>query len=549
MQRVLIVATLLLASSQAESGQTLGVLHIRIVVADAGGNAIPVPRHVLLISDNPATAVPRQVTTALDGTADVRLRAGNYTVESDRPVVFHGKAYQWTQTVDIVAGRDAVLELTADNADTDPAAPGTDSGPPLEADPWHVLPQWQDSVVALWTPLAHASGFVIDARGLIATNQRAVGTAASVEVQLSPSVKVAGRIVAADAARDVAIVRIDPGVAASVRPVPLPCAEATKPPLAVGQKLFTIGVPLREEKGITSATVSRVEGGAIISDFILPSGSAGGPVFTDAGTVVGITSIADEGNESRRDAARIIRIEDACDVLATAEKKMKEVMAPDRAPLPVEPMRPFPVAALKDAVQSRAGTLNPYQISSADFDVAFITPLLVYGSQYPPEPARERDSRAGAHTADAGMTIRRPLTDFGNWSEYVADVPPVLLIRVTPRAVEGFWTTVARGAARTQGVALPPIKRVKAGFSRMRAFCGETEVTPVHPFKIEQRVAENATIYEGLYVFAPDALGLDCGSVTLMLYSDKEPEKSDTRVVDAGVLQQIRRDFALYREP
>ena len=125
----------------------------------------------------------------------------------------------------------------------------------------------------------------------------------------------------------------------------------------------------------------------------------------------------------------------------------------------------------------------------------------------------------------------------------------MLLIRVTPRAVEGFWTTVARGAARTQGVALPPIKRVKAGFSRMRAFCGETEVTPVHPFKIEQRVAENATIDEGLYVFAPDALGPDCGSVTLMLYSDKEPEKSDTRVVDAGVLQQIRRDFALYREP
>ena len=549
MQRALIVATLLLASSQAESGQTLGVLHIRLVVADADGKAIPVPRHVLLISDNPATAAPRQITTALDGTADVKLRAGNYTVEADRPVVFHGKAYQWTQTIDIVAGRDAVLELNAGNADTDPAASGTDSGPPLEADPWHVLPQWQDSVVALWTPLAHASGFVIDARGLIATNQRAVGMAASVEVQLSSSLKVAGRIAAADPVRDVAIVRIDPGVAASLRPVPLPCAQATKPPVVVGQKLFTIGVPLREEKRIASASVSRLEAGAIISDFILPSGSAGGPVLAGAGTVVGITSIADEGNESRRDGARIVRIEDACDVLATAQKKLKEAMAPGAAPLPVEPMRPFPAAALKDAVQRRAGSLNPYQISSADFDVAFITPLLVYGSQYPPEPARERDSRTGSQTADAAMAIRRPLADFGNWSEYVADVPPVLLVRVTPKAVEGFWTTVARGAARTQGVALPPIKRLKAGFSRMRTFCGETEVTPVHPFKIEQRVGENTTIYEGLYVFAPDALGPDCGSVTLMLYSDKAPEKSDTRVVDAGVLQQIRRDFALYREP
>ena len=80
------------------------------------------PRHALLISDNPATAPPRRIVTAVDGTADVRLRPGNYTVESDRPVVFHGKAYQWTQIVDIVAGRDAVLELTADNAEVEPAA-------------------------------------------------------------------------------------------------------------------------------------------------------------------------------------------------------------------------------------------------------------------------------------------------------------------------------------------------------------------------------------------------------------------------------------------
>ena len=66
-------------------------------------------------------AAPRRIVTALDGTADVRLRPGNYTVESDRPVAFQGKAYQWTQMVDIAAGRDAVLELTADNAEVEPA--------------------------------------------------------------------------------------------------------------------------------------------------------------------------------------------------------------------------------------------------------------------------------------------------------------------------------------------------------------------------------------------------------------------------------------------
>ena len=42
----------------------------------------------LLISDNPATGAPRRVVTSLEGTVDVRLRPGNYTVESDEPLVF-----------------------------------------------------------------------------------------------------------------------------------------------------------------------------------------------------------------------------------------------------------------------------------------------------------------------------------------------------------------------------------------------------------------------------------------------------------------------------
>ena len=215
-----------LSPQAAISGQTLVVLHIKVVLTDATRKATPVPRHALLISDNPPSAPPRRIVTALDGTADVRLRPGNYTVESDQPVAFQGKAYQWTQMVDIVAGRDAVLELTADNAEVEPIAPRpTDAAAPLETDPSFLLPQWQDSVVALWTPTTHASGFLIDANGLIATNQRVIGTATSVEVQLSPVVKVAASVLAADPVRDVAVLWIDPKVAASVRPVPLGCAQ------------------------------------------------------------------------------------------------------------------------------------------------------------------------------------------------------------------------------------------------------------------------------------------------------------------------------------
>src|SRR6266508_3885006 len=150
---VALLVTLAAVVSRAAAGQTPSILHIKIVLVDAERKATPVARHALLISDNPATAAPRRVVTSMDGTADVRLPPGNYTVESDRPVAFQGKAYQWTQTLDIVAGRDAVLELTIDNADVEAvsAAPGA------ATDPWVFLSQWQDSVVALWTPTTHAS--------------------------------------------------------------------------------------------------------------------------------------------------------------------------------------------------------------------------------------------------------------------------------------------------------------------------------------------------------------------------------------------------------
>ncbi len=541
MVRALCLASLVLVASGVAHGQAPLVLHIKVVVIDSERKAMPVARHVLLVSDEPPSAPPRAIATALDGTAQVRLRPGNYLVESERPVAFEGRVYEWRQRVAVGAGGEAVLELTADNAVVDSAAPAAAAS---ATDPSFLLPQWQGSVLGVWSPTIHASGFLVDASGLIATNQRVIGTAKAAEVQLTSKLKVMARVLEADAERDVAVLWIDPAAAASLRPVPLGCSPAAKPAVERGQPLFTIGVPHRGQKGMTSGIASRVERQSIVGDFRLASGAAGGPVFNADGEVVGITSLmtADE-LESRRSTSRIVRLDGVCEVIASAVSKMQGLPPPDGTPLPVEPVQPFPMAALAEAAQRRAGSLSPPQFSSADFDVAFVTPVLLYGAREQ-EKGRER-SRVGA--PGAASDALRPLREFSNWSEYVADLPPVLLIRVTPKLVEGFWATVARGAARTQGMSLPPIRRFKAGFSKLRAFCGDAEVTPIHPFKLEQRASETEAIYEGLYVFDPGALGPHCATARLMLYSEKEPEKGDTRVIDPKVLQRIWQDFAPYR--
>jgi hypothetical protein len=260
-----------------------------------------------------------------------------------------------------------------------------------------------------------------------------------------------------------------------------------------------------------------------MADLSLANGGEGGPVFTASGELVGITTLPGERDEPMRGVTRVARINGVCEVVAAAAKKAKEAPAPSGAHLPVEPMEPAPVATFKEAIKRRAGSLKPYQFVSSDFDVAFITPLLNYAAQ-----------------SQSNQT-------FSNWSEYVADIPPLLFVRVTPRMAESFWAKVARGAAYTQGMALPALKSLKSGFERLQAFCGSTEVTPIHPFKLQLRVSETDAIYEGLYAFDPAALGPGCNSVTLVLYSEKEPTKADTRIVDPSILQQIRRDFEIGR--
>jgi hypothetical protein len=548
LMRAVLLATLCLVTPRSAPGQTASILHVKVVLLDAEGRPTPVPRHALLVSDNPPTVSPRKVVTGLDGAVDVKLRPGSYIVESDEPVVFSGKAYRWTRMLELPGGRDVTLELTTENADVEDAtAPAAPAGTaPPEDDPSFLLSRWQDSVVSLWTPTSRALGFVAEAGGLVATSRRAIGAAASADVQLSPTVKVTGRVLLADATSDVAVLWIAPTVVASVRPVPLDCAATPTSPVAAGQEVFAIDGSLRGQRSLAPGTVTRVDTNGLLVDFRVEPRSAGGPVFAADGGVVGITSLADEVDRRRRGDSRIVPVADVCQILRAAAQKTRGTAPPSATLLPVEPARPFPLDALEDAARHRAGA-SPYQLASSDFDISFITPQLVYAAQHRWAAAGGPGRGTDVRWSDPAQDRLRLLTDFGSWSEYVADVPPVLLVRVTPRFVEGFWTMVGRGAAYTQGVSIPPIKRFKPGFSRMRAFCGASEVTPIHAFTVEQRVSEDDAIREGLYAFDPGALGPSCRTVKLVLFSEKAPDKGDSKVVDPGVLEQVWRDFAPYR--
>lgn len=515
---ILATACLSLGGTQARA-QLPGVIRLRVTMTAGDGSTTPVQRHALLVSDNPPSRTPWRVVTAPDGTARVTVPAGNYTVESDTPLLFQGRAYEWRQTIDVHAGRDTTLALTTDNAavtTAPPPAPGT----PVRVDPWDLLIRWQASLVTLWTPTTHGSGVVVASTGVIVTTQRVVGSARVVEVQLTPLVKVTGRVLAVDVDRDIAVLWIDPVTLEGRPPVPMGCDLPGRPTIAPGLAIAAIAMPLRGQPHTAPGSVGRVQPTAVAVDLDFAVGSAGGPVFAADGAFVGLVAVPG-GSDGTGEHASVVPAAVVCDALAAALAKMSGA-PPSAALLPVEPANVLGDDELREAMKRRTGSLTPYQTATSTFDITLVTPVAAF----------------------AGM---QGAMDFGQWSGYVANRLPVLLVRVTPKQVESFWIKVARGAAMTQGIALPPIKHFTPGFARMRVLCDAREVTPIHPFVIERRVSETDAIREGLYVLAADALGPHCTTLTLEVFSEKTPDRRETAVIAPAVLTQLWDDLAPYR--
>lgn len=536
---------LALAAFAASAPQTV-VLRITVTVTAADGSARPVPRHALLISDDPVTTSPHRYVTTNHGTAEAHLRPGRYTVESDSPFVFEGKTYEWTQPVTVAADGDTALALTAANATIASAKAGSADSPGIaEADAERaeaaLLAGWQASVVTIWTPRALGRGFLFDDRGLIATNQRLIGRDTDVEVQLSAAKKVAGRVVAVDVGRNVAIVAIDPQAAVPAKAMTLGYAQTGSGAVRERDKVYAIETGAGEEKGLVSGTVQRVNARVVTSDVVLGRDNSGTPIVTGSGAVVAITTAGDDASPVNEISSRSVRIDDARAAIAEAERKLETTAPPPRTLLPVEPDRPFPEDALKTAAKAHGSAPAAYLIAASDFDISIITPPVLYASIHTPEDRDHFDYTRGDRAA--AQPALRPLDEFGGWNDYVTDPRPVVFVRVTPKFGERLWTTVARGAAQTQGVMIPAIKKPKAAFGRLHLACGTADVAPIHPFRIEHRVDDGTSVDEGLYVFPASAIAPACGAVKITVFSDKPQDKGDTRTIDPKIVQRVSEDF------
>src|SRR5262245_3618459 len=152
-------------------------------------------------------------------------------------------------------------------------------------------PSGQPNAQRLLTSLG--SGFVIDASGIIVTNEHVIRNAEEITVILNNGTRLRAELVGEDSEIDVAVLRVRPSTPLSV----VKFADSDK--IRVGEPVMAIGNPSglygRVTAGIVSAKNRDIEKGPferfIQTDAAINRGNSGGPLFNMAGDVIGINTL------------------------------------------------------------------------------------------------------------------------------------------------------------------------------------------------------------------------------------------------------------------
>jgi len=136
------------------------------------------------------------------------------------------------------------------------------------------------------------TGFIIDASGLIVTNNHVAGRASSIVVTLADGRKFPAKLLGADEKTDLALLKIE-----SKQPLPfVSFGDASK--IRVGQPVMAVGNPFglggTVTTGIVSARGRDIQSGPfddyIQTDAAINKGNSGGPLFDVDGKVIGINT-------------------------------------------------------------------------------------------------------------------------------------------------------------------------------------------------------------------------------------------------------------------
>ena len=138
------------------------------------------------------------------------------------------------------------------------------------------------------------SGFVIDAAGIVITNNHVIADANDIEVIFTDGTKLKAELIGKDSKVDVAVLRVKPDKDHPLKAVRFGDSEKMR----VGDAVMAVGNPFglggTVTAGIVSARNRNIDSGPydnfIQTDASINKGNSGGPLFNMAGEVIGINT-------------------------------------------------------------------------------------------------------------------------------------------------------------------------------------------------------------------------------------------------------------------
>jgi Trypsin-like peptidase domain len=542
----MLFACVLAAQSQSHPVK----VHVHVILVDSELNQKPVPFLNVTLK---GSATSSDVKTRLDGGADTALPPGAYTITTAKPIDFDGKRYSWSVRVTL-AGAEKTIDLTNENAKVEDnvAAAAPRSSGASTGDLTEQFKKLKSTVVTVISESGHGTGFFVDAKGLVLTNQHVVAQSQYLAVQFDREHKIAARLIASDPQKDVALLWVNMSALPGATPAVLAHSSGGSVPVQEGERVFTIGSPLSLDKIITTGIVSKVDTHTIMSDININPGNSGGPLFNNAGHVIGLTTFGASA-EKGPGVSGVVRIEEAVALLA--ENRAKAAGTPPPADLlPVEPLTPYPVEGLKAVLQIEKYDSRPYYFYAGDFEVALSTPPFDYREKEEDrlraERTQKKRNRKDTNNSDASQQDADREDAPRDWESEAGGNRAVLGIYVVPKVREGFGSALSRSLRNGNGAAN---LKFKTDFQSMKLYCGEKEIQPIHPGRIPLTVnLHNASVkledstYKGAYFYPPDAVNPQCGTVKIAIYSSKS-EVPVVKVFDGNTTGRIWADFDAFR--
>lgn len=198
-----------------------------------------------------------------------------------------------------------VISQESSNALSEPGKPRSEPARPgsTEAVAQQVLPSVVSIKVATREGVSSGSGSILSSDGLVLTNNHVVARAseggAALEVQLNDGSRHPAKLIAGDAATDIAVIQIQD--VSGLKPITLGSSKDVK----VGQEVVAVGSPLGLSSTVTQGIVSAKnrpvsaagENGeqsvidAIQTDAAINPGNSGGALVDMEGHLIGVPSV------------------------------------------------------------------------------------------------------------------------------------------------------------------------------------------------------------------------------------------------------------------